>query len=77
MPGGHEVPGGHEASGGLPGDDGVVDRPARQAGADDDRAALRTLAGLRRRFLPEVVDGVDVLDRPLDETSGLLVGDPA
>jgi ABC-type nitrate/sulfonate/bicarbonate transport system substrate-binding protein len=39
-----------------------------------DAAALATLAGLRRRFLPEVVDGVDVLDRPLDASSGLLVG---
>jgi ABC-type nitrate/sulfonate/bicarbonate transport system substrate-binding protein len=37
-----------------------------------DPAALQTLAGLRRRYLPEVVDGVDVLDRPLDESSGLL-----
>jgi ABC-type nitrate/sulfonate/bicarbonate transport system substrate-binding protein len=38
-----------------------------------DPAALETLAGLRRRYLPEVVDGVDVLDRPLDASSGLLV----
>jgi hypothetical protein len=38
-----------------------------------DPAALQTLAGLRRRYLPEVVDGVDVLDRPLDASSGLLV----
>ena len=38
-----------------------------------DGAALATVAGLRRRFLPEVVDGADVLDRPLDATSGLVV----
>jgi ABC-type nitrate/sulfonate/bicarbonate transport system substrate-binding protein len=31
-----------------------------------DAAALETVAALRRRFLPEVVDGVDVLARPLD-----------
>ena len=37
-----------------------------------DPAALQTLAGLRRRHLPEVVDGADVLDRPLDGTSGLV-----
>jgi hypothetical protein len=33
------------------------------------------LTGLRHRFLPEDVNGVDVLDRPLDETSGLLAND--
>jgi ABC-type nitrate/sulfonate/bicarbonate transport system substrate-binding protein len=37
-----------------------------------DADALATVAGLRRRFLPEVVDGADVLDRPLDASSGLL-----
>lgn len=37
-----------------------------------DPVALATVAALRRRFLPEIVDGVDVLDRPLDETSGLV-----
>jgi ABC-type nitrate/sulfonate/bicarbonate transport system substrate-binding protein len=42
-------------------------------GAVVDPAALATVAGLRRRFLPEVVDGVDVLDRPLDQSSGLVV----
>lgn len=31
-----------------------------------DPAALETVAALRRRFLPEVVDGADVLSRPLD-----------
>ena len=41
--------------------------------AELDPAALATVAELRRRFLPEVVDGVDVLDRPLDASSGLLV----
>jgi hypothetical protein len=35
-------------------------------GAAVDPAALETVAALRRRFLPEVVDGVDVLSRPLD-----------
>lgn len=43
------------------------------AGASVDAAALATVAGLRRRFLPEVADGVDVLDRPLDASSGLVV----
>ncbi|MCW2741381.1 MAG: extracellular solute-binding protein family 3 [Blastococcus sp.] len=42
-------------------------------GGDVDPDALATLAGLRRRYLPELVDGVDVLDRPLDQTSGLVV----
>jgi hypothetical protein len=40
-----------------------------------DPRVLDTLARLRRRYLPEVVDGSDVLDRPLDASSGLLVGD--
>ena len=31
-----------------------------------DPAALETVASLRRRFLPELVDGVDALSRPLD-----------
>lgn len=35
-------------------------------GAAVDPTALETVAALRRRFLPEVVDGVDVLARPLD-----------
>jgi ABC-type nitrate/sulfonate/bicarbonate transport system substrate-binding protein len=35
-------------------------------GAAVDPAALETVAGLRRRFLPEVVDGADVVSRPLD-----------
>jgi ABC-type nitrate/sulfonate/bicarbonate transport system substrate-binding protein len=39
-----------------------------------DPAALQTLAGLRRHYLPEVVEGADVLDRPLDGTSGLVAG---
>jgi ABC-type nitrate/sulfonate/bicarbonate transport system substrate-binding protein len=43
------------------------------AGGTVDPAALATLAGLRRRYLPELVDGVDVLDRPLDAGSGLVV----
>jgi ABC-type nitrate/sulfonate/bicarbonate transport system substrate-binding protein len=43
------------------------------AGGTVDPAGLATLAGLRRRYLPELVDGVDVLDRPLDAGSGLVV----
>jgi ABC-type nitrate/sulfonate/bicarbonate transport system substrate-binding protein len=43
-------------------------------GGDVDAAALATVAGLRRRFLPETIDGADVLDRPLDTTSGLVAG---
>jgi ABC-type nitrate/sulfonate/bicarbonate transport system substrate-binding protein len=41
-------------------------------GGEVDPAALQTLAGLRRHYLPELVDGADVLDRPLDGTSGLV-----
>jgi ABC-type nitrate/sulfonate/bicarbonate transport system substrate-binding protein len=65
---------------------GVAAEPARRyvqrlrspaeglvAGGAVDPAALATLAGLRRRYLPEPVDGIDVLDRPLDATSGLVV----
>jgi ABC-type nitrate/sulfonate/bicarbonate transport system substrate-binding protein len=36
------------------------------------RDALATLVGLRQRYLPHVVDGVEVLDGALDPTSGLL-----
>ena len=43
------------------------------AGGAVEPGALRTVAGLRRRYLPEDVDGTDVLDRPLDGTSGLVV----
>jgi ABC-type nitrate/sulfonate/bicarbonate transport system substrate-binding protein len=35
-------------------------------GAEVDPVGLETVAALRRRFLPEHVDGVDVLSRPLD-----------
>ena len=42
------------------------DREGLLPGAAADPAALETVAALRRRFLPEVVDGVDVLARPLD-----------
>jgi ABC-type nitrate/sulfonate/bicarbonate transport system substrate-binding protein len=42
------------------------DREGLLPGAAVDPAALETVAALRRRFLPEVVDGVDVLSRPLD-----------
>jgi len=43
------------------------------AGGEVEAEALRTVAGLRRRYLPERSDGTDVLDRPLDATSGLVV----
>ena len=42
------------------------DREGLLPGAVVDPAGLETVAALRRRFLPEVVDGVDVLARPLD-----------
>jgi hypothetical protein len=42
------------------------DREGLLPGAAVDPEALETVAALRRRFLPEVVDGVDVLARPLD-----------
>lgn len=39
-----------------------------------DDEALRTVAALRRTYLPETADGgADVLDRPLDATSGPVV----
>jgi len=44
------------------------------AGGVVDPEALRTLAALRRTYLPETADGgTDVLDRPLDAESGLVV----
>jgi ABC-type nitrate/sulfonate/bicarbonate transport system substrate-binding protein len=44
------------------------------AAGEVDAEALRTVAALRRRYLPETADdGTDVLDRPLDATSGLVV----
>ena len=44
------------------------------AGGAVDAEALRTVAALRRRYLPETAaDGADVLDRLLDATSGLVV----
>jgi ABC-type nitrate/sulfonate/bicarbonate transport system substrate-binding protein len=44
------------------------------AGGEVDAEALRTVAALRRRYLPELADGgADVLDRPLDTASGLVV----
>ena len=42
------------------------DREGLLPGAAVDPAALETVAALRRRFLPEAVDGNDVLARPLD-----------
>jgi ABC-type nitrate/sulfonate/bicarbonate transport system substrate-binding protein len=42
------------------------DREGLLPDAAVDPAALETVAALRRRFLPDVVDGVDVLARPLD-----------
>ena len=44
------------------------------AGGEVDAEALRTVADLRRTYLPEPTDGgTDVLDRPLDVASGLVV----
>jgi ABC-type nitrate/sulfonate/bicarbonate transport system substrate-binding protein len=43
--------------------DGVVDLPS-----------LRTVTELRRRYLPSIVDGVDLLAHALDPSSGLVVG---
>jgi hypothetical protein len=47
-------------------DDGLI--------TDDevDLDALAAIVGLRRRYLPELVDGVDVLDTALEPASGLL-----
>jgi ABC-type nitrate/sulfonate/bicarbonate transport system substrate-binding protein len=43
--------------------------------ADDiDLAALRTVADLRRRYLPRLVAGVDVLEHALAPESGLVAG---
>jgi ABC-type nitrate/sulfonate/bicarbonate transport system substrate-binding protein len=42
------------------------DREGLLPDAAVDPAALETVAALRRRYLPDVVDGVDVLSRPLD-----------
>jgi hypothetical protein len=50
-------------------------RDAREGlvrGGTIDRDGLRTVIDLRRRFLPELVDGSDVLDTALDQDSGLL-----
>jgi ABC-type nitrate/sulfonate/bicarbonate transport system substrate-binding protein len=38
-----------------------------------DREALRTLVDLRRRYLPELVGGRDVLDEALDPARGLVL----
>ena len=44
------------------------------AGGEVDAEALRTVATLRRTYLPEPTEaGTDVLDRPLDVASGLVV----
>ena len=44
------------------------------AAGEVEAEALRTVASLRRRYLPETAEGgTDVLDRPLDATSGLVV----
>jgi hypothetical protein len=40
--------------------------------AEVDLASLRMVVDLRRRYLPSVVDGVDVLARALDPGSGLV-----
>lgn len=41
-----------------------------------DHGSLATLVGLRQQHLPELVDGVDVLDRALAKDSGLVVPVP-
>lgn len=41
-------------------------------GAAELGPALRTIVDLRRRYLPEVVDGVDVLATALDPSAGLV-----
>jgi hypothetical protein len=51
-------------------DDGVI----TDAGVDE--AGLRTIIELRRRYLPELVDGVDVLGKALEPASGLLAPRP-
>lgn len=48
------------------GSDGLIPETA------PDLAGLRTVVDLRRHYLPEVVDGVDVLARALDPSSGLV-----
>jgi len=37
-----------------------------------DRGSLETLVSLRSTWLPEVVDGVDVMDAALAQDSGLV-----
>jgi ABC-type nitrate/sulfonate/bicarbonate transport system substrate-binding protein len=37
-----------------------------------DRAGLRTVVALRQRYLPNVVDGRDVIDGALEDSSGLI-----
>jgi hypothetical protein len=39
-----------------------------------DHEALATIVGLRRRYLPRTVDGVDVLEHALAAESGLVAG---
>lgn len=41
-----------------------------------DTAALRTIVGLRSRYLPTVIDGADVLTDALSPAGGLVVGAP-
>jgi ABC-type nitrate/sulfonate/bicarbonate transport system substrate-binding protein len=47
-------------------DDGLIDDGLV------DRDSLRTLVGLRRTWLPEIVDGHDVMDAAMAEDSGLV-----
>lgn len=42
------------------------------SGDEPDREALTTVVALRRKYLPSLVDGVDVLSRALDPDSGLI-----
>jgi hypothetical protein len=41
-----------------------------------DFAGLTTIVGLRRRYMPDRINGVDVLDGALDPASGLIAPPP-
>lgn len=69
----------------LPLDDELAERYlARMQDPDEglvpdgraDHSSLATLVGLRQRYLPELVDGVDVLDGALATNSGLVLPFP-
>lgn len=46
-------------------------------GTDVDLAAMETVVALRRRYLPQIVDGADLLAAALDPDSGLIATRPA